>query len=99
MKQFFYPMPTTILLLGGTSETAPLAESLAEQGFSVLVSTATAVPLNIGRHPGIRHRSGPLDKDQLAVLFRTEGIRAVLNATHPYAELIGAQARAICREM
>jgi precorrin-6A/cobalt-precorrin-6A reductase len=92
-------MPTTVLLLGGTSETAPLAEALAQQGFSVLVSTATAVPLAIGRHPQIRRRTGPLNEAQLIRLIETEAIRAVLNATHPYAELIGAQARAICRQI
>jgi precorrin-6A/cobalt-precorrin-6A reductase len=88
-------MPKTILLLGGTSETAPLAEALTEQGFSVLVSTATAVPLNIGRHPHIRRRTGPLDEARLLSLIEAEGIRAILDATHPYAELIGPQARTV----
>jgi precorrin-6A/cobalt-precorrin-6A reductase len=92
-------MPTTILLLGGTSETAPLAEALVEQGFSVLVSTATGVPLNIGCHPGIRRRSGPLDEPHLTHLMETEAVRAVLDATHPYAEIIGAQARDVCQRM
>jgi precorrin-6A/cobalt-precorrin-6A reductase len=91
-------MPTTILLLGGTSETAPLAEALAEQGFSVLVSTATDVPLAIGRHPQIRRRTGPLDEAQLIRLIETEAIRAILDATHPYAELIGLQARAVSQK-
>ncbi len=94
----FFPMPTTILLLGGTSETAPLAEALAEQGFSVLVSTATAVPLNIGRHPEIRKRNGPLDEAQLNLLIEAEQIRAILDATHPYAERIGPQARAVSQK-
>jgi precorrin-6A/cobalt-precorrin-6A reductase len=89
-------MPTTILLLGGTSETASLAEALAARGFAVLVSTATDVPLDIGSHPGIRRRSGPLDDAQLTRLLQTETVRAVLDATHPYAEIIGAQARALC---
>jgi precorrin-6A/cobalt-precorrin-6A reductase len=92
-------MPTTVLLLGGTSETAPLAEALAEQGFSVLVSTATDVPLAIGSHTAIRRRSGPLDETQLTRLIQTEAVRAVLDATHPYAELIGAQALTVCRQM
>ncbi len=33
-----------ILLIGGTSETAPLAEALAGAGFKILVSTATTSP-------------------------------------------------------
>jgi precorrin-6A/cobalt-precorrin-6A reductase len=94
----FFPMPTTVLLLGGTSETAPLAEALAEHGFAVLVSTATAVPLNIGRHPEIRKRNGPLDEAQLNLLIEAEQIRAILDATHPYTERIGPQARAVSQK-
>ena len=92
-------MPKTILLLGGTSETATLAEALAAAGFSVLASTATDVPLDIGNHPGIRRRCGPLDEVQLTQLVQTEGIRAILDATHPYAEIIGAQARTVAHKL
>ena len=92
-------MAKTILLLGGTSETAPLAEALAAEGFPVLVSTATDVPLNIGRHPHIRSRTGPLDEAQLTRLIEAEGVRAILDATHPYAEIIGNQARAISQKI
>ncbi|MBI5583435.1 MAG: precorrin-6A reductase [Deltaproteobacteria bacterium] len=91
-------MPKTILLLGGTSETVSLAEALAAADFVVLVSTATAIPLNIGRHPHIRRRSGPLDEAQLVDLIQAEDIRAILDATHPYAELIGRQARAVSQK-
>ncbi|MBF0509675.1 MAG: precorrin-6A/cobalt-precorrin-6A reductase [Deltaproteobacteria bacterium] len=42
-----------ILLIGGTSETASFAEALAAAGFDVLVSTATDVALEVGRHPRI----------------------------------------------
>ncbi len=84
-----------ILLLGGTSETAPLAGALAGQGFSVLVSTATDIPLDIGNHPAIRRRTGPLDEPQLARLLLNEKIRGVVDATHPYAEAIGPLARKV----
>jgi precorrin-6A/cobalt-precorrin-6A reductase len=82
-----------ILLLGGTSETAPLANALVEQGFSVLVSTATDIPLDIGTHPAIRRRTGLLDEPQLTRLLLDEEIRGVVDATHPYAEAIGPLAR------
>ncbi|MBI2191566.1 MAG: precorrin-6A reductase [Planctomycetes bacterium] len=82
-----------ILLLGGTSETAALATGLAEAGYPVLVSTATEIPLETGRHPAIRRRSGRLDAEGLAAIVREEGIRAVVDATHPFATVVHATAR------
>lgn len=89
----------TVLLLGGTSETAPLAEALADEGLSVLVSTATDVPLDVGRHPSIRRRSGPLDEASLTRLLQAEHVRAVVDATHPYAAIIGGLSREVCARM
>ncbi|MGD0094314.1 MAG: precorrin-6A reductase [Planctomycetota bacterium] len=76
---------TRILLLGGTSETAPLATALAEAGYLVLVSTATDIPLDTGQHARIRKRTGGLDAESLAALAQAEGIRAIVDAAHPYA--------------
>jgi precorrin-6A/cobalt-precorrin-6A reductase len=88
-----------ILLLGGTSETAPLAEAIAAQGFSVLVSTATDIPLPIGDHPRIRRRSGMLDETRFRRLLRDEGFRGIVDATHPYAEAIGPLARSVAESL
>jgi precorrin-6A/cobalt-precorrin-6A reductase len=82
-----------ILLLGGTSDTAPLADLIAAAGFRVLVSTATDYPLDKGTHLSISHRAGPLDRDGFISLIRNEGIRAVVDATHPYAEAASIAAR------
>jgi precorrin-6A/cobalt-precorrin-6A reductase len=77
-----------ILLLGGTAETALLALKIAEQGLKVLVSTATDIPLAIPLHQGISTRQGRLDKNGMAALIHTEGIRAIVDCTHPYADLV-----------
>ncbi|MBI5571209.1 MAG: precorrin-6A/cobalt-precorrin-6A reductase, partial [Desulfomonile tiedjei] len=82
-----------ILLLGGTSETAPLAQELAEAGFRVLVSTATDVPLDRGQHLDIRFRTGALDEDAIVALITEQEIRAVVDASHPYAAAIRTNAR------
>jgi precorrin-6A/cobalt-precorrin-6A reductase len=58
----------------------------------VLVSTATAVPLFVGSHPDIEHRQGALPAVELQALIRERGIRAIVNATHPYASHIRATA-------
>ena len=49
-----------ILLLGGTGESAAVAEGIAEAGYEVLVSAATDVPLNSGSHANLHRRSGRL---------------------------------------
>lgn len=74
-----------ILLLGGTSETGPIAERIASLGLGVLVSTATDVPLDTGSGGRIRRRCGRLSAEGLARLVEAEGARAVVDATHPFA--------------
>jgi precorrin-6A/cobalt-precorrin-6A reductase len=88
-----------ILLLGGTSETAPLAAGLIKAGFSVLVSTATDIPLELGDHPELRRRSGPLDAPGLTELIRDHAISVLVDATHPYATTIRAMAAATARRL
>lgn len=74
-----------ILLLGGTAETARLSAAIAEAGFEVLVSTSTEIPLPLGNETGVSRRAGPLDVDAMVSLVRERGVRAIVDATHPYA--------------
>lgn len=90
-----FPKKALILLFGGTSETAPLARRLAEAGFDVLVSTATRIPLAVGRHARIRRRCGRLDAAALTALVRERGVRALVDAAHPYAEALHQTVRAV----
>jgi len=88
-----------ILLLGGTRETALFADSLAAAGYRVLVSTATDISLDIGIHPGIQRRAGSLDEEGLRGIVKSRGIRAIVDATHPYAVQVREMARKIAHEM
>ncbi len=88
-----------ILLLGGTSETAPIASALAIAGFKVLVSTATDVPLNVGDHPNISRRSGKLDRDQMLQLSNRQGVIAIVDASHPYAASVQGNARSVADQL
>ena len=82
-----------ILLLGGTSETAPLASALLETGHPVLVSTATDAPLALPEHPRLRRRHGRLDAAAMTHLMRQWGVRVLIDAAHPYASQAQAQAQ------
>jgi len=88
-----------ILLLGGTAETAPLALEIARKAFHVLVSTATDIPLTLPPCPKIRTRHGRLDETGLAELVQTSGIRALVDCTHPYAELAHRTSRQVAALM
>ncbi len=83
-----------ILLLGGTSETQPLALGLAEFGYRVLVSTATGIPFDTGDHPNILKRCGRLDEQGLSSLIEESGVRLIVDAVHPYASQARSAARA-----
>jgi len=88
-----------ILLLGGTSDTAAIATRLAQAGQTILVSTATDEPLEIGSHSNIHRRSGRLDEAAMAALIRDKGIRAIVDATHPYAAVVRATASQVAKEL
>jgi precorrin-6A/cobalt-precorrin-6A reductase len=90
-------VPRVILLFGGTSETAPLSEMLAAIGYEVLVSTATPIALQIGRHSRVRRRIGRLDAAAMVDLIQTEQVSAVVDAAHPYAEQLHETVAMACK--
>jgi precorrin-6A/cobalt-precorrin-6A reductase len=87
-----------ILLLGGTKETASIAQSLAAAGYEVLVSTATDIPLEVGSDPNIRRRTGELKEGGMAKLIRDWGIEGIVDSTHPYAQSVRAMARKVAEQ-
>lgn len=86
-----------ILLLGGTSETAPVATAILARGWRVLVSTATEAPLELP--DGAERRCGRLDAEGLARLCRDRGIRILVDASHPFATALRAEARQAAERM
>lgn len=82
-----------ILILGGTGEARGLAQELIDEGFPVVTSLAgvTASPhLPIG---DVR-RGGFGGKTGLVKYISDENIRAIADATHPYAAQISRHAHA-----
>ncbi len=89
----------TVLVLGGTSEARALAAALVGQpGLRVISSLAGRVrdpvrPAGEVRVGGFGGAAG------LADWARTEGVGAVVDATHPFAEKISAHAVAACAQI
>jgi precorrin-6A/cobalt-precorrin-6A reductase len=90
--------PKRILLLGGTGDSRALAESLeGRPGVEVITSLAgrTEQPARI---PGGLRIGGFGGVEALARYLREEGIDLLVDATHPFAARISANAAAACRQ-
>jgi len=87
-----------ILILGGTTEARHLAAALhARDGVEVTLSLAgvTAAP----RDQGVPTRSGGFGgAEGLAAFVRTEKVGLLIDATHPYADRISANAHRAARQ-
>ncbi len=81
-----------ILLIAGAGESGFLADALVSAGFRVLISTATDMPLDVNEHPNLSRRCGELNPKTLANLIVGDGIRAIVDASHPYASVIKVHA-------
>ena len=87
-----------ILLLGGTGDSAPIVRALARRGLRVLVSTVTDHPLTLPSHPAVERRVGAFDDASLSRWVEARGVLAIVDATHPYAEVIGPIGRRIAEK-
>lgn len=88
-------MNDAVLILGGTSEARALASVLVDRGVPVVSSLAGRVanprlPVGEVRVGGFGGRDG------LTQWLHEHRVRAVVDATHPFAEGISAAAAAVC---
>jgi precorrin-6A/cobalt-precorrin-6A reductase len=89
-------MPMRILVLGGTTEGRQLAERLAERPeFETTLSLAGRTERPVPQ-PIPYRRGGFGGVAGLAQWIEKHGIQAVVDATHPFAERITANAAAAC---
>jgi precorrin-6A/cobalt-precorrin-6A reductase len=90
------PVPLTVLVLGGTSEARALAAELDRRpGLRVISSLAGRVS-RPALPPGEVRVGGFGGAEGLAAWARAEGVGAVVDATHPFAQTIGAHAARAC---
>ncbi len=85
----------TLLLLAGTTEAQQIAKALSDRGFPAVASLAGAT--RAPRATGLNTRTGGFGgADGFRAYLRTEGISAVLDATHPFAHRISNRTADIC---
>jgi len=83
-----------ILLLGGTSDARELAAEMLRAGHEVLLSTVSDYGARLAAPAGAEVRAGALDEHELARLVADADV--VVDATHPFAELVSSAAVAAC---
>ncbi|MEK7391550.1 MAG: precorrin-6A reductase [Fibrobacterota bacterium] len=88
-----------ILLVAGTSETAPLANAMLRAGHKVLVSLATEVDLELAHDPALTVRRGRLDKAGLQELITRHAITQVVDASHPFAQALHRELKDVCAHL
>jgi precorrin-6A/cobalt-precorrin-6A reductase len=87
-----------ILVLAGTSEGRKTALSLEKQGHTVIAATATAYGGELLKKEFRGEISSkPLDFEGMLGFIETKQVTRVIDATHPFAEQVSANARAACR--
>ena len=78
-----------ILIFAGPTEGRELSEWLCEKGCAHDLCVATEYGeqvLNEQPHPLTKVHTGRMDEVQIASFLEREGIRVVVDATHPYAK-------------
>ncbi|WP_425060746.1 Cobalt-precorrin-6A reductase [Sporomusa carbonis] len=85
-----------ILVLAGTLDGRELAMRLAASGYDVLVSVVSDYGRSLADAPGITVHTGQLDLNGLRELITSRSIKAVVDASHPYAVNVSLNAMAAC---
>ncbi|GAB4225121.1 MAG: cobalt-precorrin-6A reductase [Kiloniellaceae bacterium] len=98
MSETTITKPRRILLLGGTGDSRTLAERLAARDDLEVISSLAGRTEQPASLPGGLRIGGFGGVDALASYLEEEGVDLLVDATHPYAARISANAAAACRK-
>lgn len=88
-----------ILVLAGTSDGRDVVKALASGGFDVLACAATRYGASLLEGSGALRISGRrLSGAEIGDMIIENGVKILVDATHPYAEEVSATAVEVCRE-
>jgi precorrin-6A/cobalt-precorrin-6A reductase len=88
--------PATLLVLGGTSEGFAVAQAAVDAGGLRVISSLAGRVASPRTPPGALRTGGFGGVEGLADFLRDNAVRAVIDATHPFAVRMGANAAAAC---
>ncbi|MDY5220101.1 MAG: precorrin-6A reductase [Eubacteriales bacterium] len=89
-----------ICVFAGTSEGRELIEALAGRGAKITACVATEYgEVLLGSHSDVRILAGRMNMEEMTALLRNEAFDVVVDATHPYADVVTQNIAAACREV
>ena len=89
-----------ICIFAGTSEGRSLIEALSGRGAAITACVATEYgEVLLGSHPDVRILAGRMNVEEMTTLMRAESFDVVVDATHPYADVVTQNIAAACREV
>jgi precorrin-6A/cobalt-precorrin-6A reductase len=88
-----------VLIFGGTTEAASLADKLVRRGCTVVVSTATDEPSVVDRVSDVKRICGRCDTDGMKTLVTDVNADAAVVAVHPFAAQARANAISACARL
>lgn len=86
------------LLFAGTTEGRTLYERLSARGVEMDISVATEYEKELIEPLGGRIYSGRMTEEEMEGRIRAGGYGAVVDATHPYADIVTQNIRKACQE-
>ncbi len=81
-----------IFLLAGTSDARRLAYEIKQAGYEVFVSVVTESAAFELKRLGLKVEVGRLTAEEMACFIRTSSIKALVDASHPFAEVASRNA-------
>ncbi len=92
------PQHPVVWVLGGTTEGREVVAALSASGFRVLATAVTGYGCDLlGQAGAAELRAGAMDQQGMEEFIGREGVCAVIDATHPYAEEVSRNARNACQ--
>ena len=87
-----------LLLFAGTTEGRLLYERLSARGIEMDISVATEYGKELVEPLGGRIYAGRMSEEEMESAIRAGGYKAVIDATHPYADIVTKNIQRACRE-
>ncbi len=89
-----------IIIFSGTSDGKRLAYQLADAGFAVVLSVATTYGEQVvAPHANVTIHTGRLDANQMSDFILSHQVTRIVDATHPYAQVVSAQLVSVCAQI
>ncbi|GDX05094.1 cobalt-precorrin-6A reductase [Buttiauxella sp. A111] len=87
-----------VLVVGGTSDARALCRQLDDAGVAYTLSVATPTGEHLAGDIAGAVRGGRMDYQQMTAWLRKQGTSWVIDASHPYAEVVSENLVRACRE-